>query len=159
MADAQRWRYDPESPVPRTPMTTRSLALLSLVFFAMAPTARAQDSVLTSVDPTVSAVVSGGRWTEEGRSGYYRAIIRTGSRGGLTGEWFADAARGSMPTIVHSMELKGLRDAGRLDRPQLGKYLKGWRLWIQVDSPASPGKPSTRAVDLGPPGEARVQPS
>jgi len=142
-------------------MTAKPLVILLPILFTAAHTAPAQDSAF--VDPTVSAVVTGGRWTAEGRSGYYRVVIRTGAIGrtssDLTVEWLVDPARDGLPTILRSVTLKDLSGAGRLDRPQIGRFLKGWRLWVQVtDTRSSPGQQSTRAIDLGPPGEAKVKP-
>ncbi len=146
--------------LPDCSMTTKPFLVLIPVLFAAAHIAPAQDSA--SVDPTVSAVVTGGRWNAEGRSGYYRVIIRRGgsesTTSNLTVQWLVDPARESQPTIVRSVGIKELSGIGRLEHPQIGQFLKGWRLWIHVvDSHPAPGSESTRAVDLGPPGEAKLK--
>lgn len=142
-------------------VTAKPLLLLLPLLFAAVHRAPAQDSVF--VDPAVSAVVTGGRWTAEGRAGYYRIIIRTGglehTPSELTVQWLAEPARGGLPSLVRSRVLTELSGIGFLDRPQIGRFLKGWRLWVQVaDTHSSPSTQSTRAVDLGPPGEAKVRP-
>ena len=143
-------------------MTARSLLLVLPLLGAAVRTAPAQDTV--SVDPMVAAVVTGGHWTSEGRSGYYRVIIKTGGsqRGSSTliVQWLSDPTRDAPPTVVRSAPVNELSGLARLDRPQIGQFLKGWRVWIQVTDPqvsASPAK--TRAIDLGPPGELQVKPT
>ena len=115
------------------------------------------------VDPRVSAVATGGRWTAGASSGYYRVVIRTGggepATSNLTVQWLAVPAPNALPTVVRSLGIQELSGVGRLDRPQLGQFLKGWRLWIQVTDSQSPqGTQRTRAIDLGPPGEVKVRP-
>jgi hypothetical protein len=142
-------------------MTSTRLAILLPLAFAGVRAAPAQDSAL--VDPSVSAVATGGRWTAQARSGYYRVIIRTGgvehAASDLTVQWLTAAGPDALPTVVRSLGIKELSGIGRLDRPQLGQFMKGWRLWVQVTDTQSPqGTQRTWAVDLGPPGEVRVRP-
>ena len=142
-------------------MTAKPLIILLPVVFGGAPMAPAQDSAL--VDPRVSAVATGGRWTAGARSGYYRVVIRTGARepatSDLTVQWLATQGSDSVPTVVRSLGIQELSGIGRLDRPQIGQFVKGWRLWVQATDSESPqGTQRTRAVDLGPPGEVRVKP-
>ena len=141
-------------------MTLRLSTLLLVALGGSVRSAWAQDSL--SFDPTVTAVVSGGRWTANGRTGYYRLVVR--SRGvdhatsALVIEWLADPSRGAGTTIVQSVAVKELSGMGRLDRPQIGQFLKGWRAWIQLTDPqGGPGSQTTRAIDLGPPGEFKVK--
>ncbi|HTL05412.1 MAG TPA: hypothetical protein VL241_06660 [Gemmatimonadales bacterium] len=136
--------------MPRLPLL---LALLALPGSA----ARAQDSLL--VDATISELVSGGRWEADGRSGFYRVIIRTShASSNLTVEWLADPRGSAAPGLVRSLEVDALRGAGRLERPRIGQYLKGWRVWLQATS-GEPAKPTQRSIDLGPPGELKLVPS
>jgi hypothetical protein len=140
-------------------MIAKSLLLLFPMLCSAVRAAPAQDSV--SVEPTVVAVVTGGRWTSEGRAGYYRVIIRTGGFGhttsDLTVQWLAEPTRDDGPSVVRSVAVKELSDLARLDRPQIGQYFKGWRIWLQVtDTRADPGKQTTRAIDIGAPGEFKV---
>ena len=144
-----------------TRMTARPLLVFLPLVFAAARVAPAQDSAV--VDPRVSAVATGGRWTAEARSGYYRVVIRTGggehATSDLTMQWLAAPSPNAPPIVIRSLGIQELSGIGRLDRPQFGQYLKGWRLWVQLtDTQSTQGAQRTRAVDLGPPGEARVRP-
>ncbi|HEV8356688.1 MAG TPA: hypothetical protein VGQ17_08000 [Gemmatimonadales bacterium] len=142
-------------------MTARALIIFLPAVSAGTHRASAQDSAL--VDPRVSAVATGGQWTAEARSGYYRVIIRTGgvehASSDLTLQWLAAPDPDALPTVVRSVAIKELSGIGRLDRPQLGQFQKGWRLWVHVTDTQSPqGAQTIRAVDLGPPGEVKVRP-
>jgi len=119
---------------------------------------QAQDSAST-VDPRIAAVVSGGHWTAEGRSGFYRLVLRTRGEvpSDLTVEWLSDPSRGEGPAVIQAARIREL-GGGRLERPQIGGFLKGWRAWVQQSDPQAPGGQLTRAIDLGPPGEFKLRP-
>jgi len=118
----------------------------------------AQDSLAT-IDPRVSAVVTGGHWSTEGKSGFYRVVLRTRGEvpSDLSIEWLSDPARGQGPAVVQVAKVSDL-SGGRLERPQITGYLNGWRVWIQQADPKTPSGTLTRAVDLGPPGNFKVKP-
>lgn len=131
------------------------IGLLASVFGPAA----AQDSIL--VDPTVSEVVSGGRWDSDGRSGFYRVILRAGGfepvSSTLTVQWLVRPGRGEVPIIIQSIDVREFSGSSRLDRPRIGGFLKGWRVWVDVtDTRAQPGRSTQRSIDLGPPGQVRV---
>jgi hypothetical protein len=74
-------------------------------------------------------------------------------------QWLAAPSPNAPPIVIRSLGIQELSGIGRLDRPQLGQFLKGWRLWVQLTDTQSPqGAQRTRAVDLGPPGEVKVRP-
>jgi hypothetical protein len=113
------------------------------------------------VDPTVAEVVTGGHWSSGGQSGFYRVIVRTGgfehivSR--LTIEWLIEPTRDDPPRVMRSVQVPELSGIARLDRPRIGQFLKGWRVWVQLtDTHSESGKQINRSIDLGPPGEIKV---
>jgi hypothetical protein len=140
-------------------MKLQACCCLLTALLAPARMLAAQDSVAT-FDPRISAVVTGGHWTAEGRSGFYRVVLRTRGEvpSDLTIEWLSDPARGQGPTVVQVAKVPDLSGDGRLERPQITGYLKGWRVWVQQADPKAPSGALTRAVDLGPPGDFKVKP-
>ena len=140
-------------------MTAKFLSFLALVFCTVAQPSSAQDSLV--VDPTIADIVSGGHWAASGQEGYYRIVIRTGGfehiNSELTVQWLTEGGRDSDPVVVRSIVVKELT-INRLDRPKIGQYLKGWRVWVQqTDTHSEHSSTSMRTIDLGPPGQVTVK--
>jgi hypothetical protein len=140
-------------------MKLQSYCWLLAAFAASPRVLGAQDSLAT-IDPKVSAVVTGGHWSAEGKSGFYRVVLRTRGEvpSDLSIEWLSDPARGQGAAVVQVAKVHDLSGGGRLERPQITGYLNGWRVWVQQADPKAPSGTLTRAIDLGPPGDFKLKP-
>lgn len=133
-----------------------------LLIFFIGPSRPARCQELSSLDPDIATVVSGGSWTTADGHGVYRVIVRTFGFehivSDLTLQWIRDpegpkaAADRVTATIVRSVRLEP-QCPGRLDEPVLSKRDQKWRLTVRCTPTIIDGKRTNVVFDLGAPGE------
>jgi len=142
-------------------MNRKQLLWLVCVGLAAAPgSSTAQSS--TPLAPDIETVVSGGSWSQDSLSGYYRVIIRTGGFDHILStlqiDWVTETTESADSRLVRSRLAEDINAAGsRLSDPVFhldSAFGLGWVLSLHsFNTHLDQASEETLYIQLGPPGE------
>jgi hypothetical protein len=133
----------------------RALLLCLLALGGSLPRlADAKDRDQLAVPTDIQYVVTGGRWSDAGRSGVYRVLVRTGGFEHVVSEahveWISTDT--TEPQILVSK--KAPTGSWRLDNPRFFAKGRSWRVEIEaLETHFTPPIRGTWVLRLGGPGE------